>query len=181
MVDPLSAVPQSLISGDSLNLSLTDFVADYPASAGWAVALVLAPVAGGTNVSTAASGGAIAWDILITSAASAAFAVGTWRWSITAIKDGNRSTLKGGQIEILADPATNDLDSRTVAKKTLDALDAAILGRASKTELEIEFQDGRRIRHMPHGDLIKMRDVYARKVAAEMRKNRGPIRIMARM
>lgn len=181
MSNSLSAMPSKLVAGDSLVLALVQAAQDYPASESWATKLTLVPIAGGTPLEINGSGGADSWNFAVTSVQSELFAAGLFRWSISAIKSGDRTTLDSGEIQVIADPAGTNVDARSHARKVLDALNATIEGRASTTQLEVEFEDGRRIKHMENSELLILRKEYARKVAAEEQRRTGPKKILARL
>lgn len=172
----LTTMPAQIIAGDSLALSLAAAASAYPAASGWAVKLTLTPMAGGAPVEAAATGGASSWDIALTSAASAALAAGTHRYLIAATKAAERSSIVFGELLVLANPAANT-DQRSPAQRALDAIDAVLEERASASDLKFVFEDGRSIERMPHGELIRLRDFYARRVAAAKRGARGPGRV----
>ncbi len=62
--------------------------------------------------------------------------------------------------------ASAPIDTRSFVKKTLDILEAAILGDASPLVQEYEIA-GRRINYMNRTELTKLRDDYALKYRAE--------------
>lgn len=175
----LSRMPAQIIAGDSLRLVIA--VGDYPASAGWAVALVLQALAGAAPMTVNASDGTAEWVIALSSAASADLTPGAYRYLIAATKDGNRSTIETGQVEVLPDPAAAATDQRSAARRALDAIDAVLESRASSEDMEFTFEDGRALKKVPHVDLLALRRHYARIVARESSKGRGPRRVMMRL
>lgn len=172
-------VPAQIIAGDSLNLSIA--AGDYPASAGWEVALVLTPIGGGTPVSVDGTGGGDEWMIALASAASADLAAGLYRYLIAATRSGERSTIDHGQVNVLADPASAMTDLRSAAQRALEAIDAVLENRAGSEDMKFEFADGRSLEKIPHGELLQLRRHYARIVARETGKGRGPRRVLVRM
>ena len=175
----LSRMPASLIAGDSLLLAIP--VGNYPASAGWAVSLVLQALAGGAPVSANATDGAAEWDIAVASSVSTALAPGSYRYLIAATKAGDRSTIASGEVEVLPDPAKAAQDQRSQARRSLDAIDAMLEGRASSEDMKFTFADGRALEKIPHADLLALRQHFARKVACEINKGRGPKRVLVRL
>lgn len=63
--------------------------------------------------------------------------------------------------------AVETFDGRSHVKKVLDALEAVIEGRASKTVLSKNF-DGFEEQHLTHDELIRQRDIYKEKYFAEL-------------
>lgn len=181
MANSLSAMPSRLVAGDSLALALVQAAQDYPAADGWSAKLTLVPIAGGTPLEISGSGGLDSWDFSVTSAQTAPLVAGIFRWSTSAVNTGERTTLDSGQIQVLADPSATNVDARSHARKVLDALNATIEGRATTTQLEVEFEDGRRIKHMENSEILKLRREYVRKVAAEEYRRSGPKKVLARL
>jgi hypothetical protein len=175
----LNRMPAQMIAGDSLRLAVPS--GDYPESAGWAVALVLQALAGGDPVTVAATADGEDWAVAVTSAVSTAFDPGPYRYMIAATKDGDRSTIDSGQIEVLPDPAKTAQDQRSPARRALDAIDAVLENRASSEDMKFTFADGRALDKVPHADLLALRKHYARIVAREATKGRGPKRVLVRL
>ena len=59
-----------------------------------------------------------------------------------------------------------ETDTRSHVKKVLDALEASIEGRASKTQVQHSV-DGVAIQHMTLTEQVDLRDRYAKKYRAE--------------
>lgn len=175
----VNRMPAQMIAGDSLRLSIAG--GDYPASEGWAVSLVLQKIAGGAPVTVNASDDGGDWSIVISSAASGQLQPGPHRYLIAATKAGDRSTIDHGQIEVLPDPAKPAQDQRSPARRALDAIDAVLEGRASSEDMKFTFADGRALEKIPHADLLALRKHYARIVAREATKGRGPKRVLVRL
>jgi len=175
----LSRMPALLIAGDSLRLAIS--AADHPSADGWTVSLVMQAMAGGLPVTVAASEAGGEWIIAVASATSAAFAPGPFAYLIAAVKDGERSTIAAGQVTVLPDPAKNLQDQRSPARRALDAITAVLESRASSEDLEFTFEDGRALKKVPHADLLALRQHYARIVAREETRGRGPRRVVVRL
>lgn len=178
----LTAVPATLVAGDTLKVDDAAAASDYPASAGFSVKWIFTPQAGGTPpVTVNGTGGASAWSLLVAATATAGWSAGAWRWAQQVLKGGALVTIARGDIVILPDPTVAGVDVRSHARKVLASIEAAIEGRATATDLKVTFEDGRSIERMSHMELLKMRDAYAAKVAAEDRRaaGRGPMRILA--
>ena len=174
-----SRMPASLIAGDSLRLAIPQ--GDYPSADGWVASLVLQPIAGGVPTTVAATTENGDWVLLLSSAASAALEVGVHRYVIAATKAGERSTIGAGDINVLPDPAKAAQDLRSPARRALDAIDAVLENRASAEDMKYTFADGRALEKIPHADLLALRQHYARIVARETNKGRGPKRVLVRL
>lgn len=180
--NPPERVPAQIVAGDTLKIVSAQLAADYPASAGWAVSWLFVPISGGVPVTQAGADDVDGWTCTVSAATTASWPAAPWRWTVRAVKSGETLTVQSGETRVLPNPSTSNVDHRSHAEKVLSALEAAIEGRASKTDLEVQFEDGRRIKFMPHAELLAMRDTYAAKVAAEQRvRTGGPMRILARL
>lgn len=116
----------SLVIGETLNYTAT--VADYPATDGWGLRLLLNPRAGGavTTVNSAADGDAHL--LQVSSTTTAALVAGDYAWEIWAIKDAEQYRLDAGQIKIVQGliGAAAGTDNRTQAQKALDDAKTAL-------------------------------------------------------
>ncbi|HKX83516.1 MAG TPA: hypothetical protein VJL58_04785 [Pyrinomonadaceae bacterium] len=122
----------------------------------------------------------------ITAAQSALFSIGRYQWQawLTEQADAANTFQVGeGRLDVVrgfvADE-TGDIDMRSTAKQILDALDAAILGTATSTQLEYEISTpagSRRVKRMTYSELKEARKIYAgivsRENAAERVRNGG--------
>lgn len=174
-----SRMPASLIAGDSLRLAIP--AGDYSQANGWAVSLVLQALAGGTPVTVAGTASGNDWAVLLSATTSAAMAAGAWRYAIVATKTAERATLDSGELRVLPDPAAPNADQRSPARRALDAIDAVIESRASSEDMKFTFADGRALEKVPHAELLSLRQHYARIVARETSKGRGPKRVLMRL
>ena len=181
--NPPERVPAHLVAGDTLKVSSLALGNSFPSGDGWSVLWIFAPIKGGVPVEVAASYASNAWDMIVADDATALWSAGRWNWVIRTVKDGQTITADKGFVDVSASPTASNTDQRSHAERTLDLIEATIEGRASKADLEHQFEDGRRIKYMTHAELLAMRDSYAARVAAEHRKARGlgPSRLLARL
>lgn len=181
--NPPERIPAQMVAGDTLLVESTGLATDCPASSGWSVAWALVPAKGGTPVAVNGTDGAASWDLTVAAGTTAVWAAGQWNWVARATKGGQTITVDQGTFEVRPNPATVNLDQRSHAQRTLDLIELTIEGRASKADLEHQFEDGRRIKYMNHAELLAMRDAYAAKVAVERQKasGTGPKRYLARL
>lgn len=174
LISPPDRVPARVTAGDTVIVRSTGLLVAYPPADGYSVSWLFAPAAGGNVVTVAAVQDSDAWKLTVPASTTASWAAGRWRWSVRVNGPGGfAQTVEQDMLTVLVNPATNALDSRTAAQRALDAIDAALEGRAGSTALEYEFPDGRRIRHMTHADLLPLRKHYAALVAAEKRVAKG--------
>jgi len=179
LTEPRSTMPAAIVAGDSLRVDRVDLAATYPAADGCTASFIFVPVAGGEAVTIAGADGTTAWSLLLSSAVTAEWVAGDWRWAVKISKGDDRLTAESGQIRVQPDPAATG-DTRSHARKVLAKIEAAIEGRASQTDLEYTFADGRQIKRMAHGELTELRSYYAKLVAGEDRKagRSGPGRVL---
>jgi hypothetical protein len=108
---------------------------------------------------TATTSGA---DFLVTIAAatSAAYVAGVYKWQAYVTSGVQRYNVGSGEVKINPNfAATATLDTRTHAKKVLDAIEAVLENRASLDQEEYTIQ-GRSLKRTPVLELMKMRDKY---------------------
>ncbi len=164
--------PLSIIAGDTLTWQKS--VVNYPASQGWTLHYRLINTAGNIDITGAASGD----DHLISVAAatSAAYVAGEYDWqSYVTNVGGERYTISVGSIEVKANwaAAAVGLETRSTARKILDALEAAWLVAASKRSYVMEYQiANRKMRFATRGEWIAELDYWRREVRREERAQR---------
>ena len=163
------SVPATLRAGDSIEW--VSGASDYPANAGWTLSWRLINPSGKIDITSSASGADHA--VAVAAATSAAWPAGRYEWVCFANNAGQRKTIATGLTEVLPDLAaqTAGFDTRTTARKLLDAIESALINRASRTDLEYEIA-GRRIKSMSHGELLSARDKLKREVASEEKSAR---------
>lgn len=161
--------PPGFVAGDLVMWRRTDDLTRQYAVAGYTLTYAIRPAAGGATVVTA-TGSVVAgeWRIAIASTVTAEMAVGRWYWSayITRIADGARVQIDDGEFTVEANRVVNPADTRSHAVKVLDAIEAAIEGRAGDTVQSYTI-GGRQINKMSADELIKWRSYYRAEVQAE--------------
>ncbi len=164
--------PTTITAGDTI--AWTKTLADYPADA-FALHYVLQPVAGGTPISINATADGTDYDVEVSAATSAGYAAGDYRWIayVTDLATSlQRHTITTGKLTIAPDPlaysATTDL--RSHARKTLDAIEAVLEGRATQTQAEYSVSYGgsaRSVKNIPIAELLQLRSYYAQEARRE--------------
>lgn len=168
----LTAVPVSTYAGDSLDLLIS--LADYPASAGWALTYNFrkggdTPESGGSEISftSTESGSNHLFNILSTT--TAGWLPGDYK-GVGRVSLGTKVvTVWKGSLEILPDLAeqTDNFDTRTHAKKCLDALNAMIEGKATRDVLNTTIA-GQSIGRMTWQDLLSAQAHFQNLVDGEV-------------
>lgn len=154
-------------AGDTLTF-LTE-LPDYPASSGWSVEHKLLPRTGSATAITLTSAASNDAHRTTASAAdTASWTAGTYGWVAYAKKTGERHTIAQGEIVIKPDPAggATNLDNRTHAARTLEAIESVIEGRATSSTAEYEIA-GRKLKHIPIPELLTLRDRYKAEATCE--------------
>lgn len=158
--------PARVRAGDTVTWRKS--LAEYPASAGWTLYYRLINATAKIDITSTASGA----DHLV----SVAKATDDWVAGdyvlVAWVADGtDRVSLPGGRITVqpdLAAVSAAGYDSRTQAKKMLDAIDAALLSLSSGERLAVVEAEvaGRRLKYN-FENLMKLRNLYAAQVRAE--------------
>lgn len=162
MADIPTTEPSSIRAGDTWQWRRED-LSDYPAST-WTLKYYIKNASYSIIITAAADSNNFA--VAASAETTAAHAPGTYTW-VAYVEKGAGATLErhevdSGTIEILASFAsTTAYDNRSHIKKVLDAIEAAVEGRASRTDLSYSIQ-GRSIQHMPPTELIKWHSHYKR-------------------
>lgn len=112
--------------------------------------------------------------VSISASVSSTFPAGTCTWRARVTKGSESYTLETGTTEVIADAPTGGagLDTRSAAKRALDAIEAKLAGRAESGVAEYQI-DGRAMKYIAIPDLIVLRDRYRMDVAREDAANRA--------
>jgi hypothetical protein len=148
--------PTVLRAGDSWQWKRSD-LDDYPPSAGWALSYTL--INATSKISFAATGSGTTYTVNVAASATSAYTTGVYDWVARISLGGEVHTVATGKITVLASFAASTLDNRTQAKRTLDAINATIEGRASTDQQKIEI-GGRLLWRTPIPELLVLRDRY---------------------
>lgn len=136
----LTTEPQQLTAGDSISWKIS--LADFPASGGWYLKYTLLSSAGKISIQSTADGD----DHLVqvTATTSAAWVAGTYTMQRMVTNNTDRYTLDTRTVQILPDlsAASGATDTRTQARRALDAINAVLEGRASRSDAEYEVTTG---------------------------------------
>lgn len=163
MADMLSIEPQTIRAGDFVTWMKS--LADYPADAGWSLAYTLINAAGKITINASASGA----DHLVAVAATATanYVAGSYIWMARVTKGSESYTIGTGTIDILPNlAALTTFDGRSHAKVMVEAIEAAIQGRASALQLRMSINN-RSIEFLSPSELIKWLSFYRAEVAKE--------------
>lgn len=156
--------PSRVTAGDTVEWART--LDDYPASAGWTLSYTLINSSAKISLSSTASGDAHL--VSVTAATSANWAAGTYAWQAVVTKTTQRYSVGSGNLVINANwAAATTYDSRSTAKKTLEAVDAALLTYGAKAYLQSYEISGRSQRFHTPGEFLAFRSRLQAEVARE--------------
>lgn len=126
--------PTTARAGDTWQWRRED-LADFPASS-WTLKYYFRNAASGFDVTATADGDAFA--VSVAKATTSAYAVGTYDWVAFVESATERHQVDAGQIVIGYNFATTGAhDGRSFARTMLDAVEAALLSRASGDQLDL--------------------------------------------
>ena len=157
-------IPATLRAGDTFTATWS--LADYPATAGWVARLTLINSAQHYPVTASASGA----DHALTAAASdtAAWAPGSYSWSIDVTKAAERHTVATGRTEVLPDLAdATTYDTRSAARKALEAAEGALATYGAQAYLKVQQFGDRRQEFATPGEFLAFVDKLRAQVRAE--------------
>lgn len=163
-----SIEPKTVVAGDTVQWTRSE--PNYLPEDGWTLAYVFTSAVEVFSV-TATDNGDRTHLATISAATSAAFAPGEYRWQASVSKAAERHTVAWGATEVLADYASSPpADTRSTARRLLDAVEAALETRASSDQLSYSV-GGVSISKMGLAEMMvarsKLRAEVAREKAAE--------------
>jgi len=121
-----TTVPLQHTAGDTATWQIT--LADYPASAGWALSYAFLRHDTGAKISITSTAAGDSHRVNVLASDTAGWVPGKYEGHAYVTKTTERYQVWEGPLEILTNYAeATDTDSRTIARKTLDAIEAAIL------------------------------------------------------
>lgn len=162
--------PVRVTAGDTVSWLKT--LSDYPASAGWVLTYTLINSATKITLTSTAQGD----DHLVSASASttATWTAGSYTWVVAVAKDGERYTLAQGSIVVAPNlAAATTHDTRTSARKALDAVNTLLENYGSKAYLQGYEINGRRMQFQTPGEFLAFRS----KLQAQVKQEENMARI----
>ena len=157
----LTSEPANLNAGDTARWLKA--LADYPASDGWVLSYSL--VKAGQRIALSATAQGADHLINVPAATTAAWVPGAYDYRAGVSLGADMFTVATGRIAI--NPAFGAaVDARSHARRTLEAIEATLEGRASRATAEYQIA-GRQMKYIPVPELLTLRDRYRRDVRAE--------------
>lgn len=155
-------VPATLIAGDTWNF--TRDYANYPQPV-WTATLYAE--FSGSQFNAAATALATAQSFSVAANVTNGYKTGRYKWWVR-VTDGTSSfTVEEGWFDLKPDPAaTGTRDQRSWARRTLDALECTMEGRASSDQLAMTI-NGRSLSRIPLQELLVWQDRLRQRVRTE--------------
>lgn len=169
----LTSIPAQLIAGDGYTIDLT--LGDYLPSQGWVGALYL------RGIQVLKVNGVTNGDqhrFVLRSVSTSNLAEGTYEYAVTVTKNNERTTVMTGFVSVKADFATAGVRVSHI-ERTLSAIEDAIAGRVTDDVQSISIA-GRNIQHIPILELIELRALYTKELAA-LKGTSGSVRRTVRL
>ena len=154
--------PREFVAGDTAKWLKT--LADYPASAGWALGYTLINSTGKITFGSTAQ--AESFLVNVAASTTAGWAAGNYAWRAQVSKAGEVYTVGQGSTVVKAAFSAATLEARTTAAIMLENVNAALTNTASQNVLEYEIA-GRRLKHYDIAGLLALRDRLTADVARE--------------
>lgn len=139
-------IPSKITAGTSVSWLVS--LPAFSASDGWTLTYTLVSPSAQVQVTSTPSGVDHLFEIPL--ADSADWSPGKYSWQSHASNGTERYQVDAGTVEIVTDyaGATTGTDTRTWLDKAIEALQAAIAGRASATQLTQSLPNGLQVQHM---------------------------------
>lgn len=164
--DIQSIEPTEIIKGSTVKWNKT--LEHYKADDGWALTYA---IRGGSVLDITATASGSDHSIILSTAQTTALLAGNYWWQSYATKGSERFDVASGQINVksnLAFQQSGSYDGRSHVKKTLDAIEATLEGRATTADSEIVI-NGRSAKYWGAPDLLVFRDRYKSEYIREVR------------
>lgn len=153
-------LPKIITAGDTL--SFTESVSDYLPEDGWALAYTLASATVRIEI-TSTDNSDSTYLVAETAANTANYTPDSYRWQSYVTKGTERFSVLSGTVTIKPNFASGTVDYRSHVKKTLDAIESLIEGKAGKDVDSYSIQ-GRSLSKMNITELLEWRDKYKREL-----------------
>jgi hypothetical protein len=152
---------RTLTAGDTW--SWTSSLADYPAPT-WDATVYFESASGSLNSTATDAGSDHAFSIA--AASTTALATGRYKWTIRVTDGSTVKAVASGWSTVKANPAVAGNDPRSWARKALEAVEAALLGKATADQLSFTIKD-RQVTRYSFAELRQMRNDLREEVRTE--------------
>jgi hypothetical protein len=156
--------PSRIVAGDTV--AWLKSLSDYPASAGWVLSYTF--INSATKITATATASGAEHLVTIPAATSAAYTPGTYTWQAVATKAAERYTVGTGALVIAPDlTAAATYDTRSSAKKALEAVNLALESYGAKAYQQGYEIAGRKMQFQTPGEFLAFRSRLMAEVARE--------------
>lgn len=161
----LSKIPNKITAGESVSWAVS--LSDYPASSDWTLTYTL--VKSDAHIQIVAGSDGDDHIVEVAYSTSAGYAPGAYAYQGHVSNGTERYLVDSGIIEISTDFSGQETgyDGRSHVKKVLDAIEAVLESRASKTQLS-QTVGSTQVQHMTLDQLIRARDEYRARYLKEL-------------
>lgn len=142
---------------------------NYLPADGWTVKFALSDGTNQIAITTSDNGDGVHL-VNVAAATTAAYTAGTYHYIAYAESGSDKGRIEEGEIRVVPDPIAAAGDLRSDARKMLDALEATLLGKASKDQQSYTIATGngsRSLARLSPEELLRWRDHYAALVRNE--------------
>lgn len=167
-IDIITYEPKVLIAGDTWKWKRTDLGIDYPSSE-WTLSYEGRGASTGTiSITSGRDGTSEDYLVNVSATTTASYVVGQYTWSAFVTKSSERYQIRSGFWEVKENLATASagFDNRSFARKTLEAIELLLTGRASNAVERYRIGD-RELIKIPMEELLTIRDKYRAEVNRE--------------
>lgn len=157
-----STEPASVNAGDTVKW--TKSLADYLPADSWVLTYTL--INADSKITIVATTSGTDHLVSVATATSAAWTAGTYDYRAQVSKAGEVFTVGSGRMVVKPAYSPATLDNRSQVRKTLEAIEATLEGRATSSTAEYEIA-GRKLKYIPIPELLQLRDRLRQDVARE--------------
>lgn len=151
--------PSTIIIGDTVKFTVS--LSEYPAPE-WVLHYKIGFT---TSVDTASVASGSDHSITIAASTTAAWAEGEYNTQLYVTNGTEIYTVSTSRVIL------KDINSKSHARKVLEAINARLENRATQEQIEYEV-NGRRIKFITHDELIRLRTFYLREASNEEARDR---------
>jgi len=163
-----NSLPSELVAGDTW--SWTRDLGDYPADT-WTATVYFEASQGAFSAAASASG--TTHSFTIAAATTTTYVPGLYGWRLRVTDGTTTTTVESGMVTVLVDPAkAGKTDTRSWARRTLEAVEAFLEGNASTAQASMSVA-GRQISRWSLTELAAWRDKLRGEIRAETSSAKG--------
>jgi hypothetical protein len=160
--------PTSFIIGETVEWE--KYLSEYPTKKGWNLSYSFRNYSTGFDITAISKSDH--YLVQLSRETTANCKAGNYWWQANIHKENIRHIIAEGSLEIKPNLAmVETYDGRSHVKKVLEALEATILGKASRDQLSYSIS-GRSLSRLSPAELLKWRDIYKSEYRRELQEER---------